>query len=168
MQNAGSSGSFQAISATTSARLTHGMSSYIYRIGGASYPIQKVTVGASNPGHAYAEMLKVFSSLGDIRQSSSLSTGVAHTDATCDKAMMYYPSDENGSKFSQYAFGCDFTNYPQDGATLESGLDLSSQSLPVVIELECTSTSDTTQLESFAMHDVIYTLSADGIMSKAD
>ena len=143
------------------------MTSYIYRIGGASYPIQKVTVGTTNPGHAYAELLKVFSSLGDIRQSSSLSTGTGSNN-TGNNEMVYYPSDEAVAKYSQFAFGCDFTNYPQDGATLESGLDLSSQSLPVVIELECGNATYTTQLETFAMHDVIYTLSADGIMSKAD
>jgi hypothetical protein len=63
-----------------------------------------------------------------------------------------------------FAFGYLFENF--NGQNMISGLDMSSQSMPV--NLRCTfaeTSTDTSILTTFVHSDVIYTLTADGVIS---
>ena len=75
----------------------------------------------------------------------------------------YYPSG-GADNACAFAFGYLFENF--NGQNMISGLDMSSQSMPV--NLRCnfeTTPTATSILTTFVHSDVIYTLTADGVIS---
>lgn len=152
-----------------SARTSRLMKNYIHYIGGASFPIQKVEIEATNQGHALSELLKMFGTLGSIAQGSKLIDGPGDTGYTGAAASnAYYPNTVGGTADNQCAFmfGNDFENFPGDH--MLSGLDMSSQAMPVNLRAEVTAsttTGKTTILTTFVHSDVIFTLTSDGVIS---
>jgi hypothetical protein len=151
-----------------STRLARKMKDFVQYIGGASYPLRKIDISGTNQGHMLSEVLKLFNNLHNIHAGNSLIDGPGSTNkagATAGDApsAAYYPSGgaDNGCAF---AFGYLFENF--NGQNMISGLDMSSQSMPV--NLRCTfdgTPTDTSILTTFVHSDVIYTLTADGVIS---
>ena len=151
-----------------STRLARKMADFVQYIGGASYPLRKIDISGTNQGHMLSEVLKLFNNLHNIHAGNSLidgpgSTHTSGADAGEAPSAAYYPS-AGADNACAFAFGYLFENF--NGQNMISGLDMSSQSMPV--NLRCTFTTaptDTSILTTFVHSDVIYTLTADGVIS---
>ena len=144
------------------------MKDFVQYIGGASYPLRKIDISGTNQGHMLSEELKLFNNLHNIHAGNSLIDGSGSTTAsgaTVGEAASaaYYPR-AGAYNASAFAFGYLFKSF--NGQNMISGLDMSSQSMPD--HLRCTldgTPAATSILTTFVHSDVIYTLTADGVIS---
>ena len=159
-----------------SGRVARKLKSFVQYIGGASYPLRKVTVGGSNQGHILSETLKAFNNLHNIHAGNTLIDGpgsgpaAASGESTADLANRqgetsinaYYPNDDSDNICS-FLMAYEFENFSEDH--MLSGLDMSSQNMPVNLRCEIDSGTATTLLTTFVHSDYIYTLTSDGVIS---
>jgi hypothetical protein len=150
-----------------------GTVSYVFNIGGMRYPSAPIKFSQAAYGGAaegLIELQKAFGNLTDVQFAGRMDNR--------------HPQSVNIGQFRgafdlfKYAIGIDLENYPQDTDTLESGLDTLSQSLPLYLEIEYANVANikSTDVDSgtiirfdfFSMVDVIYVLSADGLLSASD
>jgi hypothetical protein len=150
-----------------STRLARTMKDFVQYIGGASYPLRKIDISGTNQGHMLSEVLKLFNNLHNIHAGNSLIDGPGSTNKTGASAgdaasAAYYPSGGAGNACA-FAFGYLFENF--NGQNMISGLDMSSQSMPVNLRCNFATTPTVTSiLTTFVHSDVIYTLTADGVI----
>lgn len=150
-----------------------GTVSYVFNIGGMRYPSAPIKLTQASYGgaaEALIELQKAFGVLTDTQFAGRMDNR---------HGQVINPGQLRGAfDLTKFAIGIDLENYPQDTDTLESGLDTLSQSLPIYLEVEYAnvanlkSTSVTSgtviRFDFFSMVDVIYVLSADGLMSASD
>lgn len=149
-------------------RVRSGVSQYVFNIGGARFPQAPVRLDAVWRGasEGMIEVMKCFAPL-TAYQYGGRARG--------------YPTNPSGAIANQvgyesfnFAVGLNLENFPQDMALLESGMDTLSQSLPIYLELTCASgipefdAAAQRDIQVFSAVDVIYILSADGLMSASD
>lgn len=152
-----------------SRRYSLNLDTYVFNIGSIRMPQAPVKVGTGNiqgVGMAYAEIVKAFSQMNNLRY--------------CGRV------DWSNYFDSAFALAVDCETYSQDSSLLESGLDTASQSLPVRLELNFSNNAISTarssagentqvanfsgsvRLDTFAAVDVIYSITADGLMTASD
>ena len=186
-----------------SERVSRFMKDYVHYIGGASFPIKKVQLSYENQGHAFMELLKCFGNMNNIHASSHFKRDLGMTldqakgkllasgettTATAEAGVTtrykqinaFYPKtrveDNKGTSTDKCSFliGHDFENFQDQN--LISGLDLSSQSLPITLQAtvqnytgSSAATDNTpTIITSFVHSDYIYTLTSDGVISTSN
>jgi len=161
-----------------SRRYNAGLEQYVFSVGSIRLPQAPVKIASAN-GHqgmteAYCEILKMFGSFTDLHTGGRVSLEA------------YYDSG--------FAIGVDTETYSQDTSILESGLDTSSQSLPVRLELTYASSptvritgstgyalgeamanrldtagsAATYRADIYGFVDVIYSITSEGLLTASD
>lgn len=149
-----------------SRRVSANLKQYVWNIGSIRLPQAPVVLkpGAEGMVQAYAELVKMFSSFNSLDYA-----GRVEMDQYFDAG---------------FALGIDTEAYSQDTSLLESGMDTSSQSLPVRLELTfgagnterstggnggyakgrdiAAVAGSTCRADIYGMVDVIYSVTADG------
>ena len=162
------------------------LNSVQWKIGSNVYPSQPLT----RPEEYYAELVKAMTSLGDTRNSTSI------TDQNYTQGYRSFTgADYNGSNVyrddianvaagitncfdptrdadrSLGFLGIDLETYAQATDILESGLDTSTLALPIELQLRwaaapCPAPANTTlQCDTYALVDAIFTLDSQGLIS---
>ena len=133
-------------------------------IGGTRYPTSPILISATNQGEAINEMLKCRSMVGDNRATGMLRSANGVGDATIGnlEADAYYPSD-GSDNFCSFFITQNFKDFAGD-ESVESGMNLSSQTSNIVSEYHLTTTAST-QLYSWAYCDVIFTYLSSGVVA---
>lgn len=136
--------------------VTHGLTSYQFRIGAVTYPPSAVNVSTSNKGEPLLELQKAFGNLADIHSGPRL------LGNDC-----YLASAATGSVHAALPFfgplGLDFESFPR--TALENGVNTADRSLPITLELTATDTAIATSVDVYCMCDAIFYVNLDGTMS---
>lgn len=146
---------------------------YVFNIGGMRYPSTPIQYGIqayTGAAEGLIELQKAFGVLTDVQFAGRMDNR--------DPQKIGVAAVRGAFDLYKFAIGLDLENYPQDTDTLESGLDTLSQALPIYLEITYGSdtnlrsasvTSGTViRFDFFSMVDVIYVLTADGLMSASD
>lgn len=157
---------------TLAERSRAGVSQYVFNIGGARFPQAPVRLFTNTVVNGAVEgLMELRKSMGmftDVQMagrvlSGPLSAGVVATTAA-----------QAGYEGKKFAIGIDLENFPSDSNILESGFDTLSQALPIYAEITAANSipnfaaNTVYDVQTFSMVDVIYVLSADGLMSASD
>jgi len=155
-RNSGGTNQFSATGYTLSRRTFNDTQSVQWKIGSNVYPSQPVVGNSSNVSQYVSELVKSFSSLGDIRQGSSI------TEAN-------FKQDDPSAGYGSAVFSIDLESYPGASSILESGLDSASLALPINVAMEfgAAAFAGTIQANTFAMVDCIFTLDSQGMLTVA-
>jgi hypothetical protein len=130
-----------------------GVSRYIYKVGSNNYPIQDVVMdnGTQNYVEPFIELQKCFN------------TGLWSTNAKTYANSISFDSNIYTQE-GCFAMAYDFENY--SASDNFSGLDLSTLGLPCTINFTLTAVATSINVNTFAHFDCVYTIDANGIISK--
>lgn len=158
-----------------SRRVSAGLSQYVWNIGSIRLPQAPVRLiqnsAAEGYTQAYCEIVKLFSSFNSLDYAGRV------------EYKQYFDSG--------FAIGISTEAYSQDTSLLESGMDTASQSLPVRLELlfqqgafvrqaaatingvnigdlQAQPKGEVLRADTFSMLDVIYSVTADGLMTSSE
>jgi hypothetical protein len=147
--------------ASISTRRTRAISQFQHSIGGVRYPIRPVAnLSETNPAGAYVQLQKAFYTVTGQHRGGILSLGTTGSDVGAVGTYNFYAA-ANGCSFMIVQ---GFESSPGD-QNIQSGLDLSNQSQNVQLEMTMTpSASNSTQVDSYAYADSLFTFTSSGVI----
>ena len=155
-------------------------SSFQYQYGGHHFPPQPVTNNIATDGEptwheTYAHTLKLFTNLDSRAYENLILTpgaGVAegktrHVVGTAAVAGVtacrtYFPS-RSADNYCYFTLATNLQNFPQDGENLNSGLDLTSRSVPIRLTMRLTTASGQDHsMQTWVLYNKVLTVTDSG------